>query len=786
MEYLKSINFDEILQQLVRDALDEKPTDALAFAAAWTAKKLAVRDQGKTPAAASSVDTRDTKCAGASPLDAPMSPPGCPRGDSSKLMLDGSGKKTTVVEVKNVKECATLDVNDPLSVVSYSWQVKLESTDPAEVGTFLVDFAALVYNIFVSTHPSLRALFVDERTTTEADVVAAIAHFIGLIVTRRPSTHEFCKQVMQRFSLFAPAMSPQSAILLRVRERHINYMLTSILYAAEQVYTPSTWKQIGSSWLGAFGAYAEELRSTVREAQASIAELDSTPFATASRRTSAVNDELLLSPSPALADALDSEFEACISKASASWTFVKVNPVDAVKGVWLFLTPLQQERICRKFFAVLFTQHRASVTRYFVDDDSDAESLVEQAPVKELQIILTQLIRGFLSLEGVQKLAKERAMAYTAGIEQRHLHYALSCMLTALSLELGAKRMAPACSEAWRHFLTRVLDAVSEGVDEAQGTLSPKCSQASDAARYSSELVEKGLKLKIDDDNRLEIVTQTSPFIIASECWSAMAVNDGGRTRVELSEMFFNVLFTQHPALNKTLFRNAQEESAATSYLPTLVQQVLDGHLSTSDLRVIGATALTGRGLDEQKAEHVVAAAMSVCALTLGITNFREREEQLREVVHFIAYNLVHGAQNSAAVLAARAPDVIVAESWTTMTNKEAAIRKAIDVLRIQHRALTNAVLEGIDEQSFFPQAAVAVTAALTSTLQPEDAKELLSKLKARSGGRPIEKKHITYICMAVQSAVGILLGSRYQNMPLAAHWTKQVERISTFVISLL
>lgn len=826
-DYLKSVDLESILQQLVRDALEAKPDDALAFAADWTRKKMSQRpggspspdnsnnNSGGLGAAAGSptspLATTTSNKKRSSPLSAQDStgtddskkrdcatPPMSGRSDSGKLMgalargsQDEVLKNQVSVNIKAKSADADLDANDPVSVVRYSWRMRTEDEDD----NFLLHFSDLVLNVLFTQHPSLRALLdaIGVSTETAADALSGVW---SQIILGDASPSKVARTVMQKFNAFAPLDSPKRAVLLRVRQRHFHYLLCSTLYAAECVFTPNTWRQIGSDWLQVFGDNLEEIQSAVFDEQIVIASLS------ADKKS-----------------ALDSDFEKSVLLTTCS--LARHSAIDTVKGIWLEMTAAQQERICRKFFAVLFTQHRTLI-RLFVDEDketAEGESLVDQAPVKELQVILTQVLRGFLSVEGIAALAERHAV--DGGVPQRYLHYALSGLLTALSLELGPKRWDSQVSEAWRVFITRVLDSVGLGfdaaetkrkqargevVDEAEHQQSG-CSRTAAEKNDASQSVDSGLKMRQDDPPKLEATNAGSAFSVAAECWTYLSES---RTGAEISETFFNILFTQHPAMAKTVVRTNSELSEIMGVLPDLFSGVCNCEIAESDLREMGAR-LTGRGIDEQKADRACAAAMSVFAILLGITVFREREDALQTVCRYITDNILFGVQNSAAVLAARAPEIIVFESWSGIIDKEGVIRKAIEVMRIQHRSLTRDLLDGLDmdelakamvefvTKSLAPQSSSSSSSTVSELnvlantgtnlnnsnnsvirLSDEEAQAFVDKLKAKceEKQRPVDKKFATYFAFSFQSAVGIILGSsRFESV--AHHWQSEMEKVT-------
>lgn len=792
MEFLKSIDLDSILQQLVRDALDLKPDDALVFAAEWTRKKLSQRAGGAVSrnsplCTQQSTDTVDSSAEGAHPTMARKnsSPGASATSDSGRRSTDNVLKSQLSIDIARAKKSpdSDLDVNDASSVVLYSWRMRIQD----ESDHFMLDFCDLVLNVLFTEHPSLRCLFVDDLHVSPDDASQNLAILLSQIIYRNATPAQVAKQVLRQWNQFAPPESPRRTTILLLRQRHFHYLLCCILYAAECVFTRSTWKQIGADWLKVFGDTLQEVQNAVFDEQVVVASFSSK-------------------------DALDSEFERSILLTATSLT--RHSAVDVVKGVWLGMSAAQQEKICRKFFAVLFTQHR-TVIRLFVDEDRESfegDSLVDRAPVKELQVILTQVLRGFLSLEGISQLAARHAVE--GGVPQRYLHYALSCMLTALGLELGPSRMEPTVADAWRVFITRLLDAVAEGIekveegrtkneaaagdqqrgggdddvrdkDDKRGEITAaaknrhlSCSRSDAEGSRVCQEVDSGLKLRVDDPPKLESMNAGSAFDVAAECWSALRDRQSAS---EISETFFNILFTQHPAMAKTTLKNNGELSELMAFLPSLFPEVCRSELAEADLREMGAK-LTGRGIDEQKAEHAIAAAMSVFAVSLGISVFREREEALQTVCRFITDNVLFGIQNSAAVLAARAPEVIVNECWLAVVDKGAVIRKATEVMKIQHRSLARDLVDDVEDVDAFVALCVQVVTKILSPagLSHDEVKGIVETLKAKCAEkqRPFDKKIATYIAFSFQSAIGIILGSsRFETV--SHHWNRQMEKIT-------
>jgi hypothetical protein len=798
IEFLKSIDLDTILQQLVRDALDAKPDDALSFAAEWTRKRLHQRNRENHQQHAAATGNNSPLTAIASGVTDgkdSSTPPVSARSDGGPMNRRSSDNvlKSHTITVKTGATVAgsggeILDVNDPQSVVTYTWKARTQD----EPETFLLEFCDLALNVLFSQHPSLKRVFIEDIGLTTEAAAESLAMILHPIVYKKASPEEVAKKVMQAWKAFVAredsqankTVQPSMAVMiLWVRQRHFHYLMCAILYAVECIVTRATWKQIGTDWLKIIGDAVQACQN-------------------------AVFDEQIVVASTISRESLDNEYEQSMVLTTTSLD--RQTPVDIVKGIWLGMTAAQQEKICRKFFAVLFTQHR-TVIRFFVDEDKESaegDSLVDRAPTKELQVILTQVLRGFLSLEGISKMAARHLAGQD--IPQRYLHYGLSCMLTALGLELGAKRMDAKVSEAWRVFITRLLDAVAQGIEEAKyndESNKPKeggdentnnnnnnnkakssgCSQTVDQQRSVSQQVDSGLKLKIDDANKLDHFSSSghSPFSIAAECWTALRERNSA---TEISEIFFNILFTQHPMLAKTILKNNSEYSELIAFLPSLFSEVCHCEISDTDLREMGAR-LTGRGIDEQKADHVVAAAMSVFAIQLGMNVFREREEALQTVVRFITDNILYGSQNSVAVLAARAPEVIVLECWNSIVDKQAVIKKALEVMKIQHRSLTRDLLDGVEDDmdGFLKMCVDFVAGVLTGKIHDEEIQRVVGKLKAKceEKQRPIDKKFITYFCFSFQSAVGIILGtSRFETV--SHHWTSQVEKANKKITEMM
>jgi hypothetical protein len=758
MDYLKSIDMHALLQEVVRDALEHKPADALAFLAEWAKTKLELRAAANAPSAST---------AASSPRPEPL--PSSSEDSADRVLSSQSIDVTST-------HGSEFDLRDPGSVVAYTWRQR----SAAEPGTFARDFSRLVLNVLLTQHPSMRRFFVEDAGLGVDAAALKLEALLRQVASRTLSAYEAAKAILLDARAWAAAHPQHGTLVLRLRERHFHYALCAMLGVAKMVLSERTWRTVGDAWLRCLGEFVQEVED-------------------------AICGEQLLVAARSAHDALDSDFERRVLVTTTS--LVRKSSVDVVKGIWLALAPLQQERVCRKFFAVLITQHR-SLARWFVSDDADCEdAIVELAPVAELQAILTQVLRGFLSLEAIAKMAQQRVAGRSDHVEHRHLQHALSCMLTALKLELGVRMDAKIC-EAWRDVLTRVLDAVASGiaapgaaaaaataampavptagasaaasssVEPGKATLkaqlSPLWGISAEAQKRIVEQVDSGLKVHIDDPPKLEKNEGASAFSVAAECWAAALQT---LTSAELADQYLGILFTQHRTLQKSVLRGQDEYSQLLAHVPALFEEVVSCRVSASDLRDIGAH-LTGRGLDEQKAEHCIAAAMSLFAITLGIAVFREREEALREVCAFITDNILFGVQHSAAVLSGRAPAVIVNESWSGIVDKAAVARSVVDIMRIQHRSLTRDMLNGIELESFLPRAGSFITRALAGDMPDAEVAAAVDALRAQLGPeRPLEAKVVTYLVNSLHAAVAIALGHRFEQ--ISAKWTAHIEALA-------
>ena len=144
--------------------------------------------------------------------------------------------------------------------------------------------------------------------------------------------------------------------------------MCSILYSVECIFTRATWKQISNDWLKIIG-------DTVQACQNAI-----------------FDEQIVVASSASNKESLDSDFEKTTVLTTTSLD--RQTPVDIVKGIWLGITSAQQEKICRKFFAVLFTQHR-TVIRFFVDEDKpiflNADASNHGVGGNERRVIMTKL-----------------------------------------------------------------------------------------------------------------------------------------------------------------------------------------------------------------------------------------------------------------------------------------------------------------------------------------------------------------------------------------------------------
>lgn len=473
-------------------------------------------------------------------------------------------------------------------------------------------------------------------------------------------------------------------------------------------------------------------------------------------------------PTAAAADASASAADSDDEGAS-----LKSTTHEAVRRAWNSLP--EKTFVTRTFFELALTQHRAAGRALLSGLDPAALA----AP---LAAVIDGVVNGTLDNDELAELA--RVHGAPRRLEPRHHHYFITAMLSALAIALGDQ--FPPTAEGWRVTLTAISEHVQAAIAAA-----PAAAEGAGSAPTPPPEPEPAAVAAAADAEATQLAT----------AWRSIADR-----KASVTDVFFQVLTAQHPALQRGLLAG-YEIPALSARLASSMDDFVAGALPLEEIARLAA-AHAPRGVETKHAHYFVTSMLTALSVALGRDAFAAIADPWRVLLTDIAETVqaavvrrdladtsmeVDAADTGAGAGAAGAgsgpaatPRETAVSSWAALgEERQAAVSKTfLDVLLTQHRSLRRPLI-GEDDAAGTAKVAAALAAFLGGflggSLEPRDVEATVT---AAAEGKPVERKHGHYFVTSMLSALSIELKGAFP--PIAEHWRVVLTEISEAALAVL
>jgi len=442
---------------------------------------------------------------------------------------------------------------------------------------------------------------------------------------------------------------------------------------------------------------------------------------------------------------------------------------------------LDKAAVVDKFFSILLSAHPLMKQRVFADVDMKAvkNGLLELAGRRVL---------GALPDEELGAMA-HALISNHPKFTKRYLHYGLSAWLFAIKqtfVEKGGFDEYKRCHQQWLSWAGNIVAVVHK---------------ATVTKLLAAEFDPSDMLTMTTAGNSMEISSLPSeasvggldaiPSELVKRSWNAVF------DKPSLVKCFFDTLFTQHPSVRMTLFRDVDVDGILAPALLPLLDDALKGNLGSAALQRLGSEYGSGRRPETRHFHYFLTAMLTAVGRTLG-SQFAQVAEPWRIVLTYVLGELQTGSSALATpltggelpTLAERdvkkdtdsppsddeedvrvngPPLEVVKAQWGACSDaaRKKIVTQFFHVLFIQHNSLKLRLFSDVEISAVETAMLPLLTQAINGDL---DEAQLGALGKKFGAPRKPEPRHFHYFLTAMLGAVQATLGAA-AFVPTAEAW---------------